>query len=259
MNFHKPKDLPRLMVAPNGARRTKADHPVIPVTIQEMVETALACAAVGAQAMHLHVRDADQQHVLDAGLYREALQELGAAVPAMHFQITTEAVGRYTPEQMRRVAYDVMPPGISVGLLEMMPDRWPTPEDIRLYSALREAGTRIQHLLFFPDEVELLVRLVEAAGLPKDDIWCLFVIGHYTGRISHPDLIQPFLDRLAEQSLDVDWAICAFAEEENESLAKAVEMGGKLRVGFENSLFMPDGTVASDNAARVAAANALFN
>ena len=41
---------------------------------------------------------------------------------AMHFQITTEAVGRYTPEQMRRVAYDVMPPGISIGLLEMMPD-----------------------------------------------------------------------------------------------------------------------------------------
>ncbi|MEC7495261.1 MAG: 3-keto-5-aminohexanoate cleavage protein, partial [Pseudomonadota bacterium] len=42
MNFHKPKDLPRLMVAPNGARRTKADHPAIPVTIQETVETALA-------------------------------------------------------------------------------------------------------------------------------------------------------------------------------------------------------------------------
>ncbi|MED5305295.1 MAG: 3-keto-5-aminohexanoate cleavage protein, partial [Pseudomonadota bacterium] len=139
MNFHKPKDLPRLMVAPNGARRTKADHPAIPVTIQETVETALACAAVGAQAMHLHVRDADQQHVLDAGLYREALKELGAAVPAMHLQITTEAVGRFTPEPMRRVAYDVMPPGISIGLLEMMPDRRPTPEDVRLYSALREA------------------------------------------------------------------------------------------------------------------------
>ena len=112
--------------APDGGAKRRAphqgaDHPAIPVTIQETVETALACAAVGAQAMHLHVRDADQQHVLDAGLYREALQELGAAVPAMHFQITTEAVGRYTPEQMRRVAYDVMPPGISVGLQEMMP------------------------------------------------------------------------------------------------------------------------------------------
>ncbi|MEC9141769.1 MAG: 3-keto-5-aminohexanoate cleavage protein, partial [Pseudomonadota bacterium] len=45
----------------------------------------------------------------------------------------------------------------------------------------------------------------------------------------------------------------------NESLAKAAEMGGKLRVGFENSLYMPDGTVAPHNAARVAAANALFN
>lgn len=258
MNFHKPKELPRLMVAPNGARRTKADHPQIPVTIPETVETALACAAAGAKAMHFHVRDEAQTHVLDAGLYREALQELGAAVPDMHLQITTEAVGRYTPEQMRRLAHEVMPPGISIGLLEMMPDRRPTKEDVGLYRALREAGTRIQHILYFPDEVELLAALVEAADLPRDDIWCLFAIGHYSGRISHPDLIPPFLDRLTEKSLDVDWAICAFAEEENESLAAAVAQGGKLRVGFENSLFMPDGTIAPDNAARVAAANALF-
>ena len=61
---------------------------------------------------------------------------------------------------------------------------------------------------------------------------------------------------MAEQSLDVDWAICAFVWEENESHG-AVEMGGKLRVGFGNSLFMPDETVASDNAARVAAAKRL--
>ena len=250
--------LPRLMVAPNGARRTKQDHPAIPVTIPEIVETAVACAAAGAGAMHFHVRDSEQRHILDAGLYREAVAELEMAVPAMHLQITTEAVGRYQPEQMRRLAYDVMPPGISIALVEMMPDRKPRPEDIHLYRTLREAGTRIQHIMFFPDEIDLLVNLVEAAELPHDDIWCLFVIGHYTGRISHPDLIPPFLDRLAARGLSVDWAVCAFAEEEHESLAAAVSQGGKLRVGFENSLFMPDGRIATDNAARIAAANRLF-
>lgn len=246
------------MVAPNGARRTRADHPAIPVTIPQTVETAIACASAGAGAMHFHVRDSEQRHILDAGLYREALAELEAAVPAMHLQITTEAVGRYQPAEMRQLAYDVMPPGISIGLVEMMPEGRPQAEDIHLYRTLHEAGTRIQHIMYYPDEIDLLVDLVEAADLPRDEIWCLFVIGHYTGRISHPDLIPPFLDRLAARGLDVDWAVCAFAEAENDSLAMAVARGGKLRVGFENSLFMPDGSIAPDNATRVAAARRLF-
>lgn len=247
------------MVAPNGARRTTADHPAIPVTIPETVATARACFAAGAGAIHLHVRDEAQRHVLDAGLYREALAELGAAVPDMHFQITTEAVGRYAPEEMRQLAYDVMPPGISIGVLEMMPDRQPSAEDVRLYRTLHEAGTRIQHLVFFPEEVDVLADLIVKAELPREDFWCLFVIGHYTGRISHPDLIRPFRDRMAAHALVPDWAICAFAEEEHDSLVEAVAQGGKLRVGFENSLFMPDGSVAPDNAARVTAAKMLFD
>ena len=259
MQFSRPDALPRLMVAPNGARRTKTDHPAIPVTIPETVETAKLCAAAGAGAMHLHVRDAEQRHVLDAGLYREALAELGVAVPDMHFQITTEAVGRYKPEEMRRLAYDVMPPGISIGVLEMIPDRQTTHEDIELYRTLHEAGIRTQHLVFFPEEVDLLADLIDKAALPREDFWCLFVIGHYTGRISHPGLIHPFLDRMEEKGLVPDWAICAFAEEEHDSLVEAVAQGGKMRVGFENSLFMPDGSIAPDNAARVAAANRLFD
>ena len=70
MHFSRPDALPRLMVAPNGARRTKADHQAIPVMIPETVETAKSCAAAGAGAMHLHVRDTEQRHVLDAGMYR---------------------------------------------------------------------------------------------------------------------------------------------------------------------------------------------
>jgi len=258
MPFPRPTELPQLMVAPNGARRTKADHPAIPVTIAETVETAIACRDAGAGAMHFHVRDARQRHVLDAGLYREALAELERAVPEMHLQVTTEAVKHYRPEQMRRMATELLPPGISIALTEMMPNRRPDAEDIRLYKMLHEAGTRVQHILFYPEEARLLAELLEAADLPTDDLWCLFCIGHYTGRVSHPDLIAPFVISAMSHSLSVDWAICAFAEEENECLAAAVAQGGKIRVGFENSLLMPDGSIAPDNAARVAAANRLF-
>ncbi|WP_375214420.1 3-keto-5-aminohexanoate cleavage protein, partial [Aquabacterium sp.] len=40
-----PRPLPRLMVAPTGARRGKGDHPALPVTDDEIVETWRACAA----------------------------------------------------------------------------------------------------------------------------------------------------------------------------------------------------------------------
>ena len=81
MSFYKPEKLPKLMVAPNGARKVKKDHPAVPLTISETVATAKSCYEAGAGAIHLHVRDKEGQHVLDAGLYKEALNELEHQVP----------------------------------------------------------------------------------------------------------------------------------------------------------------------------------
>jgi uncharacterized protein (DUF849 family) len=39
----------------------------------------------------------------------------------------------------------------------------------------------------------------------------------------------------------------------------AIDQGGMIRVGFENSMLMPDGTIAEDNIARVVAAKTLFD
>ncbi|NBB83711.1 MAG: hypothetical protein GVY28_09935, partial [Alphaproteobacteria bacterium] len=62
-----------LMVAPNGARKTKADHPALPIGPAELAATAVACRDAGAAAIHLHVRDEAGGHSLDAGRYREAI------------------------------------------------------------------------------------------------------------------------------------------------------------------------------------------
>src|SRR6056297_1604958 len=90
-------DLPHLMVAPNGARRTKADHPALPMALPEIVETARDCAAAGADGLHLHLRDGEGCHVLDAGLYREAFAELRLTVPQMALQIRPRRRGLMLP------------------------------------------------------------------------------------------------------------------------------------------------------------------
>ena len=259
MGFIRPDRLPDIMVAPNGARRTQSDHPALPVTIEEIVSTARSCADAGAGAMHFHVRDNQQRHVLDAGLYKEALAALEHAVPEMHLQITTEAVGRYSPDEMRQLGRDVMPPGISVGIAEMIPSRTPQPEDIKFYQDMAEAGVKLQHICYQPEDIDLVASVIGTAGLSHDDVWCLFCIGHYTGRVSRAELIPPFLDAAAAHGLEVDWGICAFGPEEHDCLVEAVRLGGKLRVGFENCLLMADGRVAADNAERVRATKDLLS
>ena len=168
MSFYKPDKLPKLMVAPNGARPMKKDHPAVPITIFETAETAKACFDAGADGIHFHMRDQKGQHILDSGLCKEALSELQKKVPRMHLQVTTEAVGRYSPDAMRKLAYDVVPPGISIGIREMIPSRVPSAEDINLYKNLTEAGTKIQHICYEPKDIDLLSELLSLANIPTN-------------------------------------------------------------------------------------------
>ena len=259
MSFYKPDKLPKLMVAPNGARPMKKDHPAVPITIFETAETAKACFDAGADGIHFHMRDQKGQHILDSGLCKEALSELQKKVPRMHLQVTTEAVGRYSPDAMRKLAYDVVPPGISIGIREMIPSRVPSAEDINLYKNLTEAGTKIQHICYEPKDIDLLSELLSLANIPTNGTWCMFVIGHYSGIVSNPENIPPFLDKLKKNNINADWAVCAFAKEELSCLKMSINLGGKIRVGFENSILMPDGKIALNNESKVQAVKNLFD
>ena len=82
---------PFLMVAPNGAHKTKADHATLPVTLEDTVTTVEAYHAAGANWLNLHIRNAAGQHSLDAVRYLGALTEWARVVPTMRIQITTES------------------------------------------------------------------------------------------------------------------------------------------------------------------------
>ncbi|HKL65828.1 MAG TPA: 3-keto-5-aminohexanoate cleavage protein [Roseovarius sp.] len=243
--------LPRLMVAPTGARRGKADHPALPVTLPEIVETARACHAAGADGLHLHLRDSGGRHLLDAGAYREALADLRRAVPGMAVQVTTEAAGAYAPPHQRAVALGSGADLVSVALREMAAE---AAEAAGFYADCAARGIAVQHILYDAGDFDLLARLVpqelhDAAGLQL-----IFVLGRYSaGQESDARDLAPFLDRLAAREAPADWAACAFGRAETACLRAAHAAGGKLRVGFENSLWHADGRVARDNAERVRA------
>lgn len=244
--------LPLIMVAPNGARRGKADHPALPVTIPEITACALDCHDAGAGGIHAHVRDEDGQHVLDAGLYAELMAELARKVPGMAVQITTEAVGRYAPADQRALVARLRPASVSVALREITAE-----PDTRLTRAFFHdcagQGTAVQHILYDADEVDLLAALIADGTIPAAPLQLLHVLGRYSdGQISSPaDLAAP-LSRQRAAGLQPDWAVCAFGPAETACLLAAHRAGGKMRIGFENNLLMADGSIAASNAARVA-------
>lgn len=246
------KPLAKIMIAPNGARLTKAEHPKIPLTLGELLITGKSCYQAGAEAMHAHVRDKNQHHVLDAGLYRELISEMSLQVPAMTVQMTTEAVGKYTPEQQRDLVKNVIPEAVSVSLKEMLSD-----SDIdsarSFYYWCQEADIAVQHILYSPAELEKFIELEKVGLFPAPTHQLLFVLGRYSkNQQSDPLWLNDFLEIVHKYGLDTDWAVCAFGSNETRCAVHAIRMGGKCRIGFENSIWNSDGEIAVDNADRVA-------
>lgn len=244
------KPLPLLMVAPNGARLSHDDHPGVPLSLPEITEAARSCFKAGAKGLHLHLRDSEARHVLDAGLYREALAELKHAVPEMALQITTESVGRYAPDFQRRLALDVGAEMVSAALREISADG-DMAAAYGMHQACHERGIALQYILYEPAELAMLANMLGATAISDNGLQLLFVLGRHGGHDGAPEMLDGFLDALKAMRITPDWMVCAFGVPETDCLLAAHARGGKLRVGFENSLFNRDGSLARNNMERV--------
>lgn len=237
-----------LAVAPNGAQRQPADHPALPVTPEALAETAAACRAAGAAMIHLHVRDAQGAHSLDPDRYRAAIAAIRARVgDGLVIQATSEAAGRYRPDEQIAAMRDLAPEACSAALRELAPDA----ESESAYGAFlawaRQSGVAVQHIVYSAEEAARLRALWQAGVIPDDRPWVLFVLGRHRGASRPADLL-PFL---AEARDRWRWMVCAFGAAEAGCGLTAAGLGGDVRIGFENNLDLADGTRAADNAALV--------
>lgn len=238
-------DRPYILVAPNGARRNALDHPALPLRIDQIVISARDCHAAGADGLHLHIRDSDGLHSLDAGLYLEMLAELQREVPKMELQITTEAVGRFDVASQLDCLQKVRPEWASISVREIARDLNLAP---RVYAQCADQGTRVQHILYDADDARLLDQWLALGIVQADQTDRLLVLGRYSdGQQSMPSDLDAF------PKCQARWMVCAFGAQEHACLAEAARRGGDVRVGFENSLTGADGRPWADNAASVAA------
>ena len=238
-----------IMVAPNGARKTRRDHAALPVSIADTVAEAAQCHAAGASALHAHVRGENDEHVLDAGLYRELLAELARQVPAMLIQITSEAVGIYTPAEQVACIQAVVPQMVSMCLREIS-SNFEQPEYARRFFEWCDENTvHVQHIVFSAEEFQHFLDYREQGVIPAAHRCVLFVLGRYNVNFqSAPADLDPFLQY---DLAGLDWFTCAFGSQEQQCVMAAIKAGGHARIGFENNLYLPNGEIAASTAALV--------
>ncbi len=237
-----------VMAAPNGARRGHDDHAALPITPRELADCAADLLAAGVSVLHLHVRDREGRHTLDADCYREAMRCIRRRVgDELILQVTTEAVGRYEPDDQMAMVRDVRPEAVSIALRELCPDdASETVASGFFHWAVRE---RIwsQHIVYSPEELVRFDTLRRKGLFGEEHPFCLLVLGRYAdGQRGDPEEL-----RRMTSAVDCDsfpWATCCFGPREHEAMAVALAEGGHARIGFENNLLLADGRPARDNA-----------
>ncbi|NIR28056.1 MAG: 3-keto-5-aminohexanoate cleavage protein [Gammaproteobacteria bacterium] len=239
------------MVAPNGAYKSKADHPAIPLSPPELARTAAECERAGAAMIHLHVRDAGGRHTLDPAAYREAIEAVRDAVDErLVVQVTSEAAGVYAPAEQMRVVRELEPESVSLAVREIVPDEGAEPEATEFLHWVIARGILPQFILYSAQDVLRYHELRARGVIPPGEHFVLFVLGRYrSDRRSEPRDLLAFVETHQEQS---PWAVCAFGAREHACGVAAAALGGHVRVGFENNLYLKDGERARSNAELVA-------
>lgn len=240
-----------IAVAPNGGRRPKADHPALPLTSLDLAECAAECLEAGASMIHIHVRDNAGRHCLDVARYRAAMVAIRDRVSdRLIIQVTTEALGLFSPAQQIELVRVLHPEACSIALREIVPDASYEGAFAALLEWMRRERIVPQIILYDRADLERLQDMLRRGLIPAQDIPVLFVLGRYTAnQQSSPADLQEFLQ--APPSF-AHWSMCAFGQEEAACAVTAALMGGHVRLGFENNLLLPDGTVAANNAALIA-------
>lgn len=226
----------------NGAR-LPGEHPRLPVTAAELARETARVYGAGVDYVHLHVKDGGGADTLDAAPMAEVLGAVRAEVPGVAVGVTT---GAWTlPDSRARVrairSWTVLPDFALVSWHE------PGAEDVA--AALLDRGVGVEAGLWHADAVTAWLGSSQRGR-------CLRVLLELP---DGPDEAATLAE--ADRLLDLlgpapGLPVLLHGEGSScwPALRHAARLGLPTRIGFEDTLTMPDGTRARDNLALVEAA-----
>ncbi len=265
-----------ITVAPTGAESDQAAVPALPVTLDELVATAIQCQAAGAAVIHVHIRDAQARPTLDRGRLTDTVRALRESTDLIVQLSTGGAVSDgFEP---RLAVLDAAPDACSLtcGTVnfgdEVFLNPWPFVRE--LYARTQAAGVVPEFELFDLGQVATLHRLLAELGPPHGGhVHCDLVMGVPGGM---PGDAATLVAAVAALPAGATWSATGIGRTssvmppaggsggsrgssplDGTVMLTALAAGGHLRVGMEDTVSFARGRPVTGNAELVARAATL--
>jgi len=226
----------------NGAR-PRGTHPALPISPAQLAADAAAVAELGVASVHLHPRDLVGLEVLAGPEVATTVAVVRAAVPGVEIGVTTGAW--IQPDAVRRAELVAGWAGLAAGRpdvasVNVHEDGW-----LDVCAALHGAGIGIELGVFDEEAARALI----AAGPPPGTRRVLAEVRAGSDPIPAAEALLRLLEPLGlpvrlHGEDDTAWPVLGYA----------ARLELDTRIGLEDTLLLPDGTQAPDNAALVALA-----
>ena len=228
----------------NGAR-TPEQFPDLSVTPDQLAAAAVAAPQAGAQAVHMHPKGADGRDSLEPAVVDAAVAAVRAAAPGLPLGVTTGFWALPDADARRRAVegWTVLPDFASLN--------WHEPGSPELAEVLLGKGLGVEVGLFHAEAV---------ASWAQSDIakHCLRVMIELQGD-EDVAVAEDMLARVQAAGSPAPILLHGLDESCWPLLEYAGVRGVQTRIGLEDTLKLPDGTLAPDNAALVSAAVELLS
>ena len=239
-----------ITAAVSGSSPMKEQNPNVPYTPEEIANHALGAWNAGAAIAHIHVRDPDTGVASsDVGLFAEVVERIRADSDLI-INLTTSGLNLTGPDAGdRRLDPVGLKPDIcslDVGSVNFGRRVFLNPLDWveRGAKEMREAGVKPELEVFDIGHIRQAIQLI-ADGLIAPPPWMQLCLGIEWGIEATVESLVEMRRRLPEEAL---WSVLATGAQQLPITTHALLMGGHVRVGFEDNIYLERGVKADSNA-----------
>ena len=242
-----------------GEYVSKAATPHVPSTVDEIVDEVVRSVEAGASIVHLHAKDPETGDPWSGDpnpVLREYVERIRERVDVV-INLTTGGgrVGN-PPEKWDELVRERCRLGQEMMSLNMgTMNRWMEHPTGRIFlntidmierwvGYMVEAGVKPEHEVYDTGMINICRQLAQKK-IVREPLHVQFVMVGRTGFLPTPKALIYSLDQLPE---GWTWSVCALGRYEIPIAAVAMTMGGHVRVGFEDNVFLRYGELATSNA-----------
>jgi 3-keto-5-aminohexanoate cleavage enzyme len=237
-----------ITVAPTGSVPRKADTPFLPTTPDEIAETAYLCEQEGASIIHVHCRDAKGNPTSDYNLFEETVAKIRKRTKLVVMVSTSGVAGKSDEERGEPLKTKPEMGSLTTGSLNFTA-RKPPAVYVNSWETITYLARRMKELSIKPEleafDVGFIpqgMMLVEQ-GLVAEPPHFQLVMGVGGGIPATMDNLIHMRNQLPPNAT---FTVAGVGRRQSEMTSMAIMMGGHVRVGLEDNVYISKGQLASN-------------